>query len=72
MLIGRAEQRFFPNAQNTLALADVLATQMMELGAAHMMLELWAGDDAPKEGISGQQHLVIEKDVVDAHHALLA
>src|SRR5262247_2186726 len=72
MLIGGAEQRLFADPKDTLTFADVFAAQMVELGAAHTMLELRTSDDLPEEGIGGQQYMVIEKDVVDAYYALLA
>ena len=59
-------------SQLVLARAQIAAAQVVELGRAHGTLELGRRDDLAEEGVRVQQDAVVEEDVVDADHALLA
>src|SRR5205085_7047223 len=69
--VRRREQRFLPDAKRFLALADVLAGELVKFRARHRPLEFLAGDDLPEEGVGRQQNVVVEEDVIDANHAFL-
>ena len=45
---------------------------MVKLRTRHGPLELGRANDLPEERVGGQQHVVVEENVVDAHHALFA
>jgi hypothetical protein len=44
----------------------------VKLRGRHLALELRGVDDLAEEAVGRKQHLVVEEDVVDADHALLA
>ena len=65
--MGGDQQRATREAEGTLALRDHRTDQVVELGRAHLALELRREEDLPVEGVGVEEHLVVEDDVVDAH-----
>ena len=70
--VGGRQQRARLAADDPLALGQILADQVVELGGAHRAVELRRGDQLAVEGVGREQHVVVEEDVVDADDALLA
>ena len=72
VFVRRGQQRAVLEAELFLARAHVPAAQPVELRSAHRALEFRGGDHFAEERVGVEQHRVVEEDVVDAHHALLA
>ena len=72
VLVGGGEERLVLEPKLALALAHVLAAEVVKLGRGHRALELFALDEAAEEGVRVKQHRVVEEDVVDAHDLFVA
>ncbi len=70
-VVRRRQQRLLSDAERALALAHVLAAEIVELGARHGALKLRTLNDRPKKGVRREQHVVVEKDVVDPDDAFV-
>ena len=72
MLIRGRQQRAARQLEHALALRDVTPGAIMKFRSAHRMLKFLVARDLAEKRIGREQHVIIEKDVVDAHHALIA
>src|SRR5262245_46859280 len=72
MTIGGGKQRLVLKSQHALSFCNIFAAEVMELRRGHFSLELIGADDRAEEGISRQQHLIVEEYVVNAHDAFFA
>jgi hypothetical protein len=64
--VRRPEQALTHPPRLLLALAQVLADEVVELGRAHRVLERLAAAQGAEELVGAEQVLVVEHDVVDA------
>ncbi len=71
-LVRRSQDRAAGEPERPFTLADIAPEQVMVLRGAHRPLELRSRRYLPDERVGGEQHAVIEEDVVDADHALVA
>src|SRR5229473_6250219 len=68
MLVSGRQQRAPGEFKNSFALRDVAAGAIMELRAAHRMLELFVTRDLSEESVGGKQHAIVEENIVDPNY----